>query len=141
LVIVSPTSDLGVVVPIEIMAEDLDPAALAFTPGGCLEMAAQKSFPRRPCRFGYSTALSAQNLVSSSSIRAGEGLASVSQRATNCSHEERWMLRVLDYKKYKIAVGRATKACDDGRYAGDARLFIEFMSHKNNIKINGEIIN
>jgi hypothetical protein len=46
----------------------------------------------------------------------------------------------LSYEAYKKSLGRAAKACAEGRYAGDAWLFIEYMAFENSIKLQGEII-
>ena len=141
LVIVSPTPGLRMVIPIEIMAEGLDPASLAFTPGGSLEIVAQNLFPVGPIAMDYLKQYRPRVWLAAPRSELKKAWLAFLNELQIAAMKSGGCCELLGYKEYKIAVGRAAKACAEGRYAGDARLFIEFMAYKNNIKLEGEIIN
>ncbi len=141
LVIVSPASGLRMIVPIEIIAEGLDPTALAFTPGGCLELAAQNLFPVGPIAMDLLRQYRPRVWLAAPRSELNKAWLAFLNELQTAAMRSGGCCEFLDYKKFKIALGRAAKACAGGRYAGDAWLFIEFMAYENNIKPEGEIIN
>lgn len=141
LVMVLPTPGLRKVVPIEIMAEGLDPAALAFTPGGSLEIVAQNLFPVGPIAMDFLQQYRPRVWLAASRSELKKAWLAFLNELQIAAMRSGGCCELLGYKEYKIAVGRAAKACVEGRYAGDAWLFIEFMAYENNIKLEGELIN
>ena len=140
LVMLSPTPGPRIIVPIEIIAEDLDPTALAFTPGGSLEIVAQNLYPVGPIARDFLQQHRPRVWLAASRTELKKAWLAFLNELQIAAMRSGGCCEFLSYKEYKNALGRAAKACAEGRYAGDAWLFIKHMAFENNIKLEGEII-
>ncbi len=140
LVMLSPTPGPRIIVPIEIIAEDLDSTSLAFTPGGSLEIVAQNLYPVGPIAMDFLQQHRPRVWLAASRSELRKAWLAFLNELQIAAMRSGGCCEFLSYKASKRALGRAAKACAEGRYAGDAWLFIKYMAYENNIKLEGEII-
>jgi hypothetical protein len=140
LAMVSPTPGCRTIMPVEIIAEDLECAALAFTPGGSLEMAAQNLFPVGPIAMDFLRKHRPRVWLAARRPELKKAWLAFLNELQIAAMKSGGCCEFLSYKEYSNAVARASKACAEGRYSGDAWLFVESMAFENNITFQGGIV-
>jgi hypothetical protein len=140
LAMVSPIPGLRMVVPIEIIAESLGHTALTFTPGGSLELVGQDLFPVGPIAMDFLKQNRPRVWLAAPRSELKKAWLAFLNELQIAAMKSGGCCEFLSYREYENAVGRAAKACAEGRYAGDAWLFIESMAFENNYKLEGEVI-